>query len=140
MGTLSQLFETGEQTSQKGHFRNLVLIARYDGVILEKERLLLNKIAQKLSLTNDQVKEIIEDPDSYPVIPAYSKEERYERYIQLLEIALIDGIMSAEENNFVKRLGISLGFSEETIELKTKIIIDKLNSGLDREQILEKIL
>ena len=140
MGSIAAFFETGEQTSQKGHFRNLVLIARYDGVILDKENNLLNKIAQRLSITDEQVKEILENSDSYPVIPPYSREERYERFIQLIQMAMIDGVMSHEELIFVKHIGISLGFSDETIESKTKVIIDKVNSGLSKDEILESIL
>ncbi|MES2588391.1 MAG: hypothetical protein V4622_05370 [Bacteroidota bacterium] len=140
MGTLAQLFETGEQTSQKGHFRNLILIARYDGKILETEKKLLNRIAQKLSLTDEQVKEILDNQDTYQAIPPYSREERYERFVQLVQMAMIDGIMSHEELALVKKLGVSLGFSEETIETKTKVIIDKINSGLTRDEILEVIL
>jgi uncharacterized tellurite resistance protein B-like protein len=140
MGNLAQLFETGEQTSQKGHFRNLVLIARFDGKILESENSLLNRIAQKLSLTDEQVKEIIENSDNYPVIPPYSREERYERYVQLLQMALIDGVMSPEEEAAVKKLGAALGFSEETVGEKTKLIIEKIKSGMNRDQILESVL
>jgi uncharacterized membrane protein YebE (DUF533 family) len=140
MGTLAQIFESGEQTSQKGHFRNLVLIARFDGKIIESEKNLLKRIAQKLALTDEQVKEILENSENYPVIPPYSVEERYERYVQLLQMSLVDGVMSQEEEVFVKKLGTALGFSDEVIELITKQIVDKIKSGLNRDQILETIL
>lgn len=140
MGTLAQIFESGEQTSQKGHFRNLVLIARFDGKILESENALLKRIAQKLALTDEQVKEILEHSENYPVIPPYSVEERYERYVQLLQMALIDGVMSHEEESYVKKLGAALGFSDEVLELKTKLIIEKIKSGINRDEILESIL
>lgn len=140
MGTLAQLFETGEQTSQKGHFRNLVMIARYDGVIDVTERNLLNRIASKLSLTDEQVKEILDNPDSYAFVPPYSREERYERYIQLLQMASITSPIPASELQFVKKMGIALGFSEDTIEAKTNVILDKVKNGISREEILEQVL
>lgn len=140
MGTLAQLFETGEQTSQKGHFRNLVLIARFDGKVMDSERKLLQTIANKLSLTQEQVSEIIDHPEQYPIIPPYSREERYERFIQLVEMALIDGVMTAEEEKYISKLGVSLGLSTETISEKFKVIVEKVKSGVTRDQILAGIL
>ena len=140
MGTLAQLFETGEQTSQKGHFRNLILIARFDGKVMDSEKKLLQTIANRLSLTTEQVSEIIDHPEQYPVIPPYSREERYERFIQLVEMALIDGVMSLEEEKYISRLGVSLGFSSETVTEKLKVIAGKVKSGAKRDQILAGIL
>lgn len=140
MGTLAQQFESGQQSSQKGHFRNLVLIARFDGKIEDTERSLLMRIAQRLSLTDEQVKEIFEHSENYPTIPPYSREERYERYIQLLQMALVDGKMDGPQEKFVRKLGVALGFSEETITEKTNIILDKLRDGLSRDEVLEIIL
>ncbi|MCE3295952.1 MAG: hypothetical protein K0R65_1666 [Crocinitomicaceae bacterium] len=140
MGTLAQLFETGEQTSQKGHFRNLILIARFDGKVMDSEKKLLQTIANRLSLTEEQVSEIIDHPEQYPVIPPYSREERYERFIQLTEMALIDGVMTAEEEKLIKQLGVSLGFSQDTISEKFKVIVEKVKSGVKRDQILSGLL
>lgn len=140
MGTLAQLFESGEQTSQKGHFRNLILIARFDGKVMDSEKKLLQTIANKLSLTQEQVSEIINHPEQYPVIPPYSREERYERFIQLIEMALIDGVMSAEEEKYISQLGVSLGFSSETVSEKFQIIVEKVKSGATRDQILTGLL
>lgn len=140
MGTFAQLFESGEQKSQKGHFRNLIFIARFDGKVVDAESGLLKKIARSLSLTEEQLNEIINKPEDYPVIPPHSREERYERYIQLLEMAFVDGVFSHEELTFVKKLGIAMGFSEETIDTKTSVIVDKLKSGNTKDQILSTIL
>ncbi len=140
MGSLAQLFETGEQTSQKGHFRNLILIARFDGKVMDSEKKLLQNIAGKLSLTNEQVSEIIDNPEQYQVIPPHSREERYERFIQLIEMALVDGVMSHEEEKLINKLGVSLGFSSETVTEKSKVIIEKVKSGVKRDQILSGLL
>lgn len=140
MGTIAQRFETGEQTSQKGHFRNLVLIARFDGKVEETEKKLLQNIASKLSLTSEQVSEILEHPENYPIIPPYSREERYERFIQLIQMALVDGVLSNSEENYINQLGISLGFTDETVHEKSKVIIEKVKAGNTRDQILAGLL
>ena len=34
MSSFSQCFDSGEQARQKGHFRNLIMLARIDGSII----------------------------------------------------------------------------------------------------------
>lgn len=140
MGTLAQRFETGEQTSQKGHFRNLVLLARMDGTVTETEKQLLNKISGQLSLTDEQVKEILENPENYPSIPPYGKEERHHRLIEFLQIALDDKILSPEEETTVKKLATALGFSSDTINDKISLIAGHIKNGKSTDEIMDAII
>jgi uncharacterized tellurite resistance protein B-like protein len=140
MGTLAQLFESGEQTSKKGHFRNLVLLARLDGSIADTERNFLNRMASRLSLTEEQVKEILSDPMAYPVVPPISLEERCERLIALVEMANIDGIVAPEELSLINRLAIALGLTEEFIAKNLSFVIDNVKNQIDRNEILEVLV
>lgn len=138
--SIAQLFETGEQASQKGHFRNLVLIAKSDGVMANEEKALLDKIARRLSLTPEQVKEICDNSDNFQSFPPANREERYERFIQLIQMVCIDGKIEANERKLAIRLGVSLGFDEVGIEDKFQTIADLLLKGHAREEVLEQIL
>ena len=51
MASIASHFESGKQSSNKSHFRNLVMLARVDGKVGEEELGLLNRIASRLSLT-----------------------------------------------------------------------------------------
>ena len=44
--SIEKLFETGERMQDRSHFRNMVLIAKADGVISEQEVALLHKMGQ----------------------------------------------------------------------------------------------
>jgi uncharacterized tellurite resistance protein B-like protein len=140
MSSIAHLFESGEQARQKGHFLNLVLLARIDGTISQQENQLLKRVAQRLSLTDEQVKEIMDNPDDYPMIPPVSREERYERFIQLIQLLVADGISDSGEELMVKRLGVALGFTPERIDEKFPIIIEHLRKGMTRESVLEAVL
>jgi uncharacterized tellurite resistance protein B-like protein len=140
MGTISQLFETGEQSSLKGHFLNLVMLARIDGKIDAAEKKLLEKIALRLALTSEQVKSICEDEESYPLIPPVNKEERLERLIQLIQMILIDGEISKEEDQLIFKYAVALGFNSEEVEMKNKIIVSQLKDGISREDIIASII
>jgi len=140
MGTIAHRFESGEQSSQKGHFRNLIMLARVDGAMDEEEKTLLNKLARKLSITDEQVKEILDDSNNYPMIPPISREERYERFIQLIQMIAVDGEVSEKEDLLAHRYGFALGFTQETIDEKYPVILEKVNAGMSREDILDSIL
>ena len=60
MGTIAHAFESGEQSAKGGIFSNLVTLTRIDGKVDESEKLMLVRVAQKLSLTKEQAKEIKE--------------------------------------------------------------------------------
>ncbi|MFT5581617.1 MAG: putative tellurite resistance protein B-like protein [Psychromonas sp.] len=140
MGTIAQIFESGQQSSQKGHFRNLVMLARIDGKLDESENSLLMRVAARLSITNEQMKEILDDANAYPMIPPTTREERYERFIQLVQMMLLDGKIDKSEDHLVHRFAISLGFTEERFLEKYPQIVELVQKGMDRDEILESIM
>lgn len=140
MRTIAQIFESGEQKSNEGIFKNLVMIARVDGEIDQSEMTLLKRKARRLSLSDDQVSEIIKYPEQYPMIPPVSKEERYERYIQFIEMTLVDGVVEESEANLVAKYGIKLGFDDEDAHGYADIIYNMLRAESHRDEILEELM
>ncbi len=140
MGTIAHRFETGEQSSQKGHFRNLIMLARIDGKVAPEEKALLERISNRLGLTAEQVKEVLDDSNSYPMIPPVSREERYERFIQLVQMICVDGAVHQKEDILIHRYGIALGFTQERLDEKYPVILNKVQNGVDRQDILDSIL
>ncbi|MNK09054.1 Dna-J like membrane chaperone protein [compost metagenome] len=140
MSSISHFFDSGEQARHKGHFMNLVMLARADGNVSSEENQLLKKIATKLSLTDEQVAEIYNNPENYPFIPPVTREERYERFIQLIQLMGADGKMDANEAKLVRRLGVELGFTPERIDEKFPIILEHLRKGMNREEVLRIVI
>lgn len=140
MSSFSHVFDSGEQARHKGHFRNLVMLARVDGNVSASENQLLKRIATKLSLTDEQVAEICDNPEDYPFIPPVTREERYERFIQLVQMMVADGRTDAAETKLVRRLGVELGFTPERIDEKFPIILEHLRKGMNREEVLKIVI
>ncbi len=140
MGTIAQLFESGERSADKGYFNNLVMLARVDGKIDTAEVNLLSRIATRLGLTSEQVKEIIAHSDQYPMVPPVSREERYERFIQFVKMVTVDGKVDPTEEKLVYKYGIALGFTEDRIEEKYPIILERIHAGVSRQDILEEVM
>ena len=140
MSSIAHLFESGEQSRQKGHFLNLVLLARVDGTVSGQENQLLQRVARRLSLTDEQIAEILENPQDYPMIPPVSREERYERFIQLIQLLVADGQSDREEEAMVKKLGVALGFTADKIDEKFPIILEHLRKGMTREDVIQSVM
>jgi|SRR6218665_2892923 len=140
MSSIADIFESGERSRQIGHFKNLVLLARIDGEVSNLEQQLLNRIARRISLTDEQVKEICDHPEDYPNLPPATREERYERFIQLIQLIVADGRVDSNEVKLVKSLGIALGFTPTRIEEKFPIILEHLRKGMTRESVLEAVM
>lgn len=140
MSTLAQLFESGEQASQKGHFRNLVLLSRIDGEITPSEQKLLNRIAQRLSLTEEQVKEIKKNPEDYHSVPPYDLEERVSRLINFFQVAMDDNIISDDEKSAINRCATFLGFTDEYMEANFDNIQKQISHGKNKDEIMTSLL
>lgn len=137
--SIFDLYENGSQKKNKGHFRNLVLLATADGAISEEENALLDRIAKRISLSEDLVEQIKANPKDFKINPPSNKEERLERLIHLEEMVEIDG----EEENEIKmaiRFGIGLGYREESVIGLMKVIKDKRAEGLESWQILDYMM
>jgi uncharacterized tellurite resistance protein B-like protein len=140
MGSIAQIFESGKQSSQKGHFRNLVMLARVDGVLGEEELVLLMRIAKKLSLTEEQVLEIRNDKNNYPMVPPSDKWDRYERLINLVKMIYFDGKVLTSEEKLVRRYAYLLGFDEAQIDEKYPQILKLTEEGKTSDEILDAVV
>ncbi len=140
MSSLAHFYDSGEQARNKGHFLNLVMLARVDGTVSWQENQLLQRVARKLSLTDEQVEEIFTHPEDYPMIPPVTREERYERFIQLIQLLVADGQSDRQEEKLVKRLGVALGFTPEKIDEKFPIILEHLRKGMTRDDVIRAVM
>lgn len=136
--SIAQLFESGERTQDKGHFKNLVLIANADGVVTEEETKLLNRIGKKIGLNEEQIISIKENPSQFSIIPPVSKVERLEQMVQLIKMMKADGTIDKHEYNLLELLAVRLGF-KSIDDVNVNKAIELLESGEDVESIAEAI-
>ncbi len=137
--SIASFFESGETTQDKGHVKNLVLLAQADGHVSDDELLLIHKIGRKVGLTYAQIGSIIDSPKAIPVIPPVSKEERLEHMVDMVDIIHSDGVIDAKEMNLLSKFAIQIGFTSIQ-DAKVADILDAINEGKDRETIVSDLL
>ncbi len=136
--SIAEIFESGERTQDKGHFKNLVLIANADGNLDDTEILALHKIGRRIGLTYSQIGTIMDDPKKYPVIPPISKDERFEMLIDLVRIMIADNIIEDREMKLVERFAIQLGY-KSIDDVDVESVIALIVRGEDNDTILTEL-
>lgn len=136
--SIAQIFESGERTQDKGHFKNLVLIANADGIVTEEETKLLNRIGKNIGLNKEQIDSIKENPSQFTIIPPVSKVERLEQMVQLIKMMKADGTIDKHEYNLLEILAIRLGFKSIN-DVDVNKALNLLEEGEDVEFITESI-
>lgn len=138
--SIADLYESGEMKEHKGAFRNLVMIARADGQISESERNILNKMATYLGLSEEQVQDILNNPETYPMNPPASLEDRRERMVDLVRMVMADGEIDIREMVVMERCAIGLGYHDQDIPFMVNRIQHYISRGMDRNGVIEAML
>lgn len=113
--TISELFPTGLHEQNIGHYATIVRLALLDTTIDENELKLLKKLAKRLDISKEERKAILKNPNSYPVNPPVSYEDRLERLYDLTRMLFIDRNPTIDKVSMMNRIAIGLGFPVETV-------------------------
>jgi len=135
---LSTIYESGEQSQNRGHFRNLVLIARADAQLSDKEKQLLSRIGGNIGLTAEQISDVIKNPKGYPISMPLDKTERLEQIVNLVQMAQSDGQIHDTEMSTINRVALELGF-KSTDDIDIESILALVVRGEDTEAIVDSL-
>ncbi|MCB9188551.1 MAG: TerB family tellurite resistance protein [Flavobacteriales bacterium] len=136
--SIARYFESGETTQDKGHVKNLVLLAKADGHVSDEELVLIHRIGRHVGLTYGQIGEIIDNPHGYPVIPPVSKIERLEHMAHMVDVIQIDGVVDQKELNLLSIFAVQIGFKDVN-DAHVNEILELLKADVDYEDIAEKL-
>lgn len=136
--SIAALYETGDRKQDKGHFRNIVLIAKADGEITPDELELLFKIGRHIDLTEDEIKDITKNPEKYPVNPPANREERFSQMINLCQMVEANGEVKDSEMKVLEKVAVSIGY-DSLDEVDVESIFALIIRGEDEETIMTEL-
>lgn len=96
-----------------GHFATIVRLALLDNTIDSDEYKLLKRLAQRLDISKAEFKEILKNPESYPVNPPVSYDDRLERLYDLTKMMFLDKNPTIDKTSIMDRIAVGLGFPVE---------------------------
>jgi hypothetical protein len=111
--SISDLYPTGLHEQNIGHFATIVRLALLDNTIDQDEYKLLKKLSLQLDISKAEFKEILKNPEIYPVNPPVSCDDRIERLYDLTNMMFIDRNPTIDKTSIMDRVSIGLGFPIE---------------------------
>jgi len=124
-------FEYGKQHSNVAHFASMARMAAIDGPINTHEQQLLQRMAVKLNIGEEEVKRVLKDPAAYPLDPINSREDRLERLYDLFRLIYVDHDIDEDEVNLIKKYAIGLGCNPKKAEQVIRRSIKLFGGSID---------
>ena len=117
----SDLFSSEFNQRNKGHFSAIVRVAYAGGNITEQEQKFLDKLAVDLEISEEEYKEILKDPNKFPINAPYLYIERLESLYNLARIVHRDHQLGDLQEHLMIKFALALGFTPENVNY----IVDK---------------
>lgn len=124
--SISDLFDSGFKDRNKGHFSAIVRVAMENGHLSQEERAFLDKLAIQLDISQEEYKEILDNPFKYPINPPHLHVQRLERLYDLSRMVYADHVLGPKQKEILTRFALALGFTPGNV----KYIVDKALSLL----------
>lgn len=106
----ADIYQTGGQKRNLGHFANIIKLAMSDDKISKKEQKVINRLKLQLHISDADYTKVLKAPDLIPINPPAGLNARLERFFNLIGIVLADRIVKVEELRLLERITVGLGF------------------------------
>lgn len=135
------LYEAGNSRKQLAHFATLCSLAAVDGAINEREKVVLDKFALRLDISEAEYKEILKKENKYPIETPLEEEKRLKRLFDFFQIIFSDNEIDPSQKLLVEKYAIGLGFpldrAASLIEKSIQIFTGKI-AFEDYQYLLQK--
>ncbi len=134
-----QLFEGNEQKKIRGHFENMIDMAKSDGQLSSDELVFLTKMAQRFGISEEKFESMLDKGNQYAFNPPVSRQDRYDRFINLVRIIVVDNITDPFEIRALKRFAAGLDIEQDRVEPLVDSISRLIKEGLDNDDIIDQL-
>ncbi|GGW58460.1 tellurite resistance protein TerB [Winogradskyella epiphytica] len=137
--SFSNLFDSGFKKRNEDHFAAIVRVAMSDGVISEKEKAFLDRLATRLDISESEYKEILKDYKSHPINPPASYDKRLERLYDLARMVWADDIEGPNQHWLLEKLCVGLGFNSANVKYIADKALSLAHDKVDLEAFIDGI-
>lgn len=135
----SKLFDSGFKQRNKDHFAAIVRIALDDNIVTDNEKSFLDRLAQKLEISEASYQHILKDYKTHPINPPVSSDRRLERLFDLARMVYADSIKDEHEVQILTKIAVGLGYTKNPKDIVNKALNIVSNSSIDVEEFKEKM-
>ena len=114
--SISDLYSSGAHKRDLGHFSNIVKLALADDIITNEEQRLLDRMARRLDISDQDYKTILKNPTKYSMNPPVDYDRRIERLYNLTKMIFADSEVTGDEAKVMRKVAVGLGFPTDNAE------------------------
>ena len=129
----------GKQKRNLSYFASIVKVALTDGNLTDGEEKLLKRLAMRFHILEDKYKEILENPEKYPVLTPHSYDDRIEHLYDLAKMVYADDEVSGDEVGVLNKICVGLGFPLDNFEKVANEAIHLVLNNNDLEDFTKAI-
>jgi len=134
--SFSDLFDSGFKGRNQGHFASIVRVAMENNHLSSEEKLFLDKLAKQLEISDEDYKEILDNPFKYPINPPYLHVQRLERLYDLSRMVYADHVLGPKQKEILTRFALALGFTPGNVNYIVDKALSLLVLGVDLDTFL----
>lgn len=136
-------FESHSAEEKKSTVLNAVAVMTADGKITSEEKDFLAVVCTRVGLAPDELKSILEHPETVTFTPASSVKGRIMQLLDVVFMMMVEGEIDRREMELCQRIAVNLGFSSSIVPKLVMTIIEAINRGLERARValeIEKLI
>jgi uncharacterized tellurite resistance protein B-like protein len=132
------LFRQGKGTA-KSHMKNLIEMAAVDGNFLDIEYDLLKTIAKRNSISENQLKEIRQNPGGIKLEIPTDKKVKFHQLYDLVHMMSVDKSIHDEELKLCNLFAIKFGYDRDRVRELIETIQSNIKNGQNHDETMKRV-
>ncbi len=125
------------QFYNESHIRNLILMAKSDNHVHDKELEVIFRIGKERGFTEQEINGFIEDNSSFKIIQPKEIKECFEQLYNLVLVMMADGIVEDNEMDFCTAFAEKLGLDTKPAIFTVMSIVEGLEDNFTKTTIYQ---
>ena len=134
-----ELKNRGDRKKMISHVRNLVALAYADGKFSDEERQYVANVAIEVGMTSDEMKQIINNPESIRFIIPENDIEKIEQLYDLILLMMIDGNLNENEMIFCRAMAIKMKIPYQVVDEMVAKVINFITDNFYVEDVIDEL-
>ena len=136
---LNNMFGTSEKNKKRSHLKNLVAIAKLDGVITDDEYKFLLNVGKKVGVSESEIKKMIEKTSNIEITKPETVEIALDYIYDLVLMTMADGVVDEKEIDLTIEIAEKMGLDPKTSAIIVRKIFMLAETKHTKEFILDTL-
>lgn len=123
----------------KEQLKILIKLATIDNELADKEANLIEKIGKANGVSEDEIYQMIKNPEPIKNLDSLSEDQRFEYLYNIIQLMKIDGKVYKSEIVFCQEIAQKLGYKKKSVAELSKSIYSDPSITSDREELKTRL-